>query len=279
MILYYAVGGGMGHLARASAVLNTLQIPKEAVKVLTASPFASLYFQDLPILPLPAHLNNNPEFYEIWLKQQCKKYNFTEIWVDSFPCGILGELGCLLDLPLKWTYLARILHWDNYAGLIKFTPPFQKIIQLEILETSHQVFLDSLQCSIEFINLKYPVYQDYTQKIFSQNDWLIVHSEPQTEVEELLAYAQDQANLEDATPRLCLISPIKKIDLDIDFQYFDLYPSYPYFEQAGRIFTACGFNSMTQTLPFRSKHHFLPFVRRFDNQFLRATQQKKSKES
>jgi hypothetical protein len=278
VILYYAVGGGMGHLARASAVLNTLQIPKEAVKVLTASPFASLYFQDLPILALPAHLSNNPEFYEIWLKQQCRKYNFTEVWVDSFPCGILGELGCLLDLPLKWTYLARILHWGNYQGLVKFSPPFQRIIQLEPLELLHQEFINTLQVPTENIILKYPEFQSYIENVFSKKDWLIVHSEPQTEVEELLAYAQDQADLENLKPQLCLISPIKKTGLDIHFKHFDLYPSYPYFEQAGRIFTACGFNSMTQTLPFREKHHYLPFLRRFDNQFLRVTQHKKSKE-
>jgi len=275
VILYYAVGGGMGHLARASAILHTLQIPKEAVKVLTASPFASLYFQDLPILPLPAHLNNDPEFYEIWLQQQCKKYGFSEIWVDSFPNGILGELGCLRDFSLKWTYIARILHWENYKGLIKYQPPFEKIIQLETLESSHLDFLANFQCLIESIQLQYPVLQHNRKPYFDKNDWLVVHSEPQAEVEELLAYAQDQAELEGLKANLCLISPIKQINLDIPFQHFDLYPSYPYWENAGRIFTACGFNSMMQAAPYREKHHFLPFLRRFDNQFLRASHYKK----
>jgi len=39
---------------------------------------------------------------------------------------------------------------------------------------------------------------------------------------------------------------------------------------ADRIITACGFNSMRQTAPYRHKHHFLPFLRRLDDQYLPA---------
>lgn len=271
MILYYAVGGGMGHLTRASAILHTLQVPLEQVKILTASPFATLYFKDLPVLSLPAYLNNDPELYMIWLKQQCKKYNFTEIWVDSFPSGILGELYCLQDFPLKWTYFARLLHWEHYKGLIKYIPDFQKIVQLETLESEHQAFLNTWGLTPETIDLQYPVPQnDIIPYHFTSDDWLIVHSEPAQEVEELLAYAHDQATLEGVNPNFCVCSPIQKLNTTLSHQIFDLFPSHLYFGQVGRIFTACGFNSMMQTLPFRNKHHFLPFPRRFDNQFFRA---------
>lgn len=274
MLLYYAVGGGLGHLTRAAAIISSLKIPSNQVYVLTASPFANLYFSDLPILTLPKHLQNNPEFYEIWLQQQCKKHNFTEIWIDSFPCGILGELHCLQSFQLKATYLARILHWENYAGLMKHQATFDKVWQLENLETQHLNFLNTLDCPIEHFDFDYPNFEK-TEILFSENDWLIVHSEPAQEVAELLAYAYEQAQMEKLQPRFCVVSPMKELDTIIPYTHFNLYPVYPYFKQVGRIFTACGFNSMKQTKDFSQKHHFLPFRRRFDNQFLRATQRKR----
>lgn len=274
MILYYAVGGGLGHLTRASAIIHYLQIPKTKVQILTASPFASLYFSDLPILTLPKHLQNNPEFYEIWLQQQCRKYNFSEIWIDSFPCGILGELHCLQKFDLQATYFARILDWNNYKGLVKHQAKFQKIWLLESLEEEHQDFIESLGTDVESFTFSYPEIE-IKSSLFDENDWLIVHSEPAEEVAELLAYAYEQAEMERQNPRFCVISPVKELDTIIPYTHFDLYPAYPYFSQAGRIFTACGFNSMQQTKCFAQKHHFLPFRRRFDNQFLRAKSRRK----
>ena len=269
MLLYYAVGGGLGHLTRAAAIIDYLQIPKKDVLILTASPFAQIYFPDFPILSLPNHLQNNPDFYEIWLQQQCRKFCFTEIWIDSFPCGILGELHCLQKFDLKATYLARILDWKNYAGLMKHKPTFEKIWLLEDLEKEHLEFIGSLSCKLENFTFHYPEKMP-KEKIFDRNDWLIVHSEPAHEIEELLAYAYEQAEMEKLKPRFCLISPIKELDTVIAYTHFNLYPAYPYFAQAGRIFTACGFNSMKQAKHFTDKHYFLPFRRRFDNQFLRA---------
>lgn len=274
MILYYAVGGGLGHLTRASAIIRQLQIPRTDVRVLTASPFASWYFSDLPLLTLPSHLQNNPEFYEIWLQQQCKKYQFTEMWVDSFPCGILGELHCLEKFDIKTTYFARILDWNNYKGLMKHQAHFQKIWLLEDLEEEHQAFVEGLGANVENFTFSYPEISPQ-KNLFDENDWLIVHSEPANEVAELLAYAQDQANIENINPRFCVISPIKELDTLVLYKHFDLFPAYPYFQHVGRIFTACGFNSMQQTKDFAQKHHFLPFRRRFDNQFLRAKARQK----
>ncbi|GAB4123256.1 MAG: hypothetical protein OHK0045_13090 [Raineya sp.] len=270
MLLYYAVGGGLGHLTRAAAIIDYLKISAKDMLLLTASPFAQIYFPDLQILSLPKHLQNNPDFYEIWLQQQCRKYNFTEIWIDSFPCGILGELHCLQEFDLRATYLARILDWKNYKGLMKHSPNFQRVWQLEGLEEEHQRFVDTLSCPSEAFVFDYPK-KVAKKQLFDANDWLIVHSEPAHEVEELLAYAYEQAKMEKLTPRFCVISPIKKLDTIIDYTHFNLYPAYPYFYQAGRIFTACGFNSMKQAEEFSHKHQFLPFRRRFDNQFLRAS--------
>lgn len=114
MILYYAVGGGMGDLARAKAILEHFKLLQDSVKVLTASPFAQNYFSDLPTLLLPSHLAQNLEFYQIWLEQQFRKYHFEQVWVDSFPCGVLGELQafaekkCAMDLLCSYFAMGKL---------------------------------------------------------------------------------------------------------------------------------------------------------------------------
>jgi hypothetical protein len=40
------------------------------------------------------------------------------------------------------------------------------------------------------------------------------------------------------------------------------------------IITGCGFNAMRQTLPYRERHRFIPFPRRYDDQFLRAARRR-----
>ena len=54
MILYYALGGGLGHLVRARAVLYTLGVAERAVLV-TASPFAAdaRVVGGLPVVRVP----------------------------------------------------------------------------------------------------------------------------------------------------------------------------------------------------------------------------------
>lgn len=269
MILYYAVGGGMGHLARAKALLEHFKLAQDSVKVLTASPFAQNYFPDLPILLLPSHLAQNPEFYQIWLEQQFRKYNFEQIWVDSFPCGILGELQALAQRNLQWIYFARILQWENYKGIWQKILPYEKVYLLETLEKAHQNFLEShYSKKLEVLHFEYS--RKSVPYIFDKNDWLIVHSEPETEVCELLAYAYEQAEIENQKPRFCVISPVQKLNTSLTYTHFYLSEAYQYFEQAGRVITACGFNAMKQMQLYKEKHHFLPFPRRFDNQFLRA---------
>jgi hypothetical protein len=44
--------------------------------------------------------------------------------------------------------------------------------------------------------------------------------------------------------------------------------------RASRIVTACGFNVMRQTEPYRDRHTFLPFPRRYDDQFTRAARRR-----
>jgi predicted glycosyltransferase len=48
----------------------------------------------------------------------------------------------------------------------------------------------------------------------------------------------------------------------------DLYP------RAARIISAAGFNVMCETAAWADKHHVVPFWRRFDDQYLRASRRR-----
>jgi hypothetical protein len=127
--------------------------------------------------------------------------------------------------------------------------------------------------------------------------WLIVHSGSSEEIQELVNYAVEMSRLEKISPRLVLLTPLQNAasqsqSSSAQFQpasagfliadskgqtpleHFDFYPAAALFPIADRIITACGFNAMRHTEKYASKHRFMPFARRFDNQFLRAARRK-----
>ena len=102
----------------------------------------------------------------------------------------------------------------------------------------------------------------------------MVHSEPHEETAELLAYARELAAAEGVDPRIALVTRTPPLDLPSSISVLDLYPAAALFPHAAMIVTGCGFNAMRQTLPYREKHRFIPFPRRYDDQFLRAARRR-----
>ncbi|SEG69270.1 hypothetical protein SAMN04489712_10967 [Thermomonospora echinospora] len=100
--------------------------------------------------------------------------------------------------------------------------------------------------------------------------WLVVHSGPDAEIGELVAYARDLAAVEGLSPRLTLVSPHRPADLPAQIAHLDVYPVWPLFPSAERIITAAGFNAVRQLSPWRDRHRMLPFPRTLDDQFTRA---------
>src|ERR1044072_3594880 len=101
MILYYAIGGGLGHLARARRVLTRLGL-RDRATLLTAAEEARIT-DGIPT-GTPAHLPPaTPANFR----------DYERVIVDAFPCGLLGELKNI-DVPMD--YVARLLQWDAYAA-------------------------------------------------------------------------------------------------------------------------------------------------------------------
>jgi hypothetical protein len=261
MILYYAVGGGLGHLTRARRVLSLLRID---AAVVTASPHAALI--GLPIVTVPPSLSRAPEEHRAWMRTlRCER-----LIVDTFPGGIQGEL-CGLDMPMD--YVARLLRWEEYRKCVpQDLPRFGTTWVVEELTDAHAAFVRAN--SHHFAQLDVgagfspPVSRPAEAARYTRY-WLIVHSGPEDEVRELVAYAQE---LRPTVP--VLVATARDVELPRGFERIDIYPASALFPKAERIISAAGFNVMCETEAWRAKHHVLPFPRRFDHQYLRAARRR-----
>jgi predicted glycosyltransferase len=240
VILYYALGGGLGHLTRARKVLEALDLTRDAV-LLTASPFGAdpRVTGGLGVLKVPRRLGYDREAFRAWLRPVLREAD--ELIVDSFPAGILGEL-CGMALPPA-RHVARLLRWDAYITRLDGPlPSYDVIYELEPL--AHDLGptqpLELPQAPIG-------------EPLVDEPHWLVVHSGPQSELDELLRQAQD-------APKLVVVSPLAT----------DVYPVAPHLAHAERVITGAGFNAVHENARWRERHIFLPFPRGLDDQFARA---------
>jgi hypothetical protein len=142
----------------------------------------------------------------------------------------------------------------------------------------HKNFIYSSAKSIFELQINYPVHEikkdNIIRKYPDAKKWLIIHSGPFEEVMVLLENAKETALINNESPLFILISQVDEIRNEGLLCLAEC-PAHGYFRYADRLFTACGFNIMNQTKPFREKQMFYPFVRKYDDQFWRAEQAKK----
>jgi hypothetical protein len=255
VILYYAVGGGLGHLTRARKVLDALGVQ---ATLLTASRFAGdpRVTGELEVLRVPRELGHDRERFRSWLGEALAALRPDELIVDSFPGGILGEL-CGMTLPPA-RHVARRLRWPVYAERLDGPlPRFSTVYVLEPLASDH---LRALRGPIEPLTL--PLAAPGVPLVHEPH-WLVVHSGPQAELDVLLSRASE-------APRVVVVSPRRPAQLPDGAQWRDVYPVAPHLAHAERIVTAAGFNLMQETAQLRDRHTFVPFERALDDQFARG---------
>ena len=251
MILYYAVGGGLGHLTRARRVLEALRLD---ATIVTASPYArdQRVTGGHPVIEIPAHLERDPAAHRAWMRELVRSAD--RLIADTFPGGIQGEL-CGLE-GLRLDYVARLLRWDEYRRAVPDQlPHFDTTYVIE--ELTHDVWSAAAALPLSKRRL--------CRRTPKDGPTLIVHSGPGHEVEELIAYARD------LDPHAQILVATQA---DVPNR-IDAYPVTHLFPTAKRIVSAAGFNVMLETEPFRHKHHVVPFPRRFDDQFLRAARRRR----
>ncbi|MEV6348100.1 hypothetical protein [Actinoplanes sp. NPDC051851] len=257
MIVCYAQGGGLGHLTRIRAYLHTCH-PGEPATILTTSPFTAdpRVLGPHRVLPAAALPSLRPSI----------------LVIDAFPFGLNGELNASAVSPgTRLVHLARLLRWDAYRTLTPAAPlHFDQTWTVEELTPPHHAFLASISGSIAPLRLTDPPVAE-PLSVLAQDRWLVAHAGPLTEITELLSYASECSALERGDRRLLLVSPHPPPAPPPNVDHLSVYPAAPLFPRADRIFTAAGFNAVRQLAPWRPKHVMLPFPRRWDDQFTRAT--------
>lgn len=271
MLLYYAMGGGLGHLTRARAFLHTLGLDGEAA-LFTSSRWADdpRVTGGLPVVHVPADLDGNREGLRALLERTIPDLGATRLVLDAFPAGLLGELADWTppsDLAL-W-HAARLLRWERYAAdASPRLPRFEKTFVLEELHDDHRHAVEEASVEIRPLDLvdppsppPEPVEAPYA---------LVVHSGPDAETNDLVACARELLRADGSEARLVVASGDRPRDLPPDVTWRDAFPAAALYAAAERIVAAAGFNVARQTEPFRAKRFLVPYPRRFDDQFARA---------
>lgn len=271
MIGFYAMGGGMGHLTRIKTFIQNQRF-SDPIKVITAHPRANSFFPQEQLVYVQADASTTRQQLFNTLHQSCKHFHFDHLYIDTFPCGILGELDTNTILHEKAYYLARRLQWEIYQKQISTPLHFETTYQLEQLCPPHQQFINSHSRQIEMLPLKYPQPQPVRHPLLLQRKpiWLIVHTSHEEELQLLIDHALDIAQIEKCEAQLVVLS---ELDVNLPPQICLLSNEQPtdWYPLAEKIFTAAGFNTWHQLSDYRKKHICLPFKRKFDDQFWRSS--------
>lgn len=272
MKLFYVMGGGIGHLYRVRGFIDQFELSE--FKIVTNNPLAFKLFKQEEILFCTG---KDEEELVVQLQSLFHTTDFDELYVDTFPAGLFGELTN--STGVKLNYLARRLKWDAYLPLLGDNKiQFEKTFCFEELETEHASFISSNSDEIVMVELHYPEPNPSQIPIklipTGKPIWLVVHSFIIDEVETLLKYAQDCARIEKISPSFVVLTDQRLTDTSAScYTYF---PAIDWYPLADRIFTGGGFNAIRQGIPFAEKITAIPFPRKYDDQAWRILDFKKN---
>jgi hypothetical protein len=264
VVLYYALGGGLGHLTRGRRVLAALGLSDRAA-LLTASTFArdARVTGGLPVIEVPTRLGRDRCAFRRWLIDALRELAPEEVIVDAFPGGILGEL-CELELPPA-RYVARRVRWAAYRRRLPGSLPRYELAHvLEPLEPAHWQAVET--CARRVDRLDLPVAAAGGAPLVERPHTLVVHSGPEDEVLALAEYARELRPQD----TLVVVAPSRPAGLPRGAVWQDVYPAAPHLPFAELVVTAGGFNAVLDGTPVRERHRVIPFPRPLDDQFARA---------
>jgi hypothetical protein len=116
MILYYTLGGGLGHISRSLALLFHAPeplLPTVRLLVSSKSADAARLCSPCPMDLVPEWAMADRGLYFRFLDEYLQRYAFSCIVVDTFPFGLLGELRHPAP-HLPRVLVGRYLRWDAY---------------------------------------------------------------------------------------------------------------------------------------------------------------------
>lgn len=267
MILYYAPGAGLGHLTRAKAVIQALQLTEGNVIVVSQNEFLYEVFAhtECVLLRIPSGVFYDPQLLGEFLNKLIVEKNIHTLIADTFLQGIRGEFY-FIRKKISVFWIARIVKQEFLPISLPENCTLKKILMVERLPEYQINFIQGLQTEIQSLSLIF----NYNKGRQLPDDYaLVVHSGPMSEVNQLVEYALEVNINLNLSCKLYVVS-IHETDAYANVEWRKTLHADEYFQEAKFIVTGCGFNSMLQLKSFSHKHYFIPFPRKFDDQFARA---------
>ena len=277
MILYYALGGGLGHLTRSIAILSAL--PEEVrsdFMLMASSEHAMLASASVPCTfnVVPNDVMASKSAYYEYLNDCMLQNRIRAIVIDTYPFGLLHEWNELApNLPrlLIARYLKTAMY-DKDKGSATMTQNYPtKVLCIEELDDMYFIKMKRYS-DVELIDdpiiLEGPEVASASavelskKYVFNDKDWLVVNSGGVDELNLLTGFAKDlmsKAGVQNPEPSVLSTE-------------HGIYPANTVISSFANIVSAVGYNMAATALSDAdkgTKHHFLPFERRFDDQFLR----------
>jgi hypothetical protein len=258
MILYYAVGGGLGHISRSLAILNRSPWLAERTRLMTSSALAGLAVgaSPCPVDHIAGEIIASKRKYAAFLSGYIKRHRVRLVIVDTFASGIVGEWGWVrLSIPVL--LVARHVKWKEYVERISGGTDVAPAHTLAV-EPLDDEQAEALGNCGEVSQMDSPITMEQPDRGGSKREALVVHSGPVEELAELKKIAQERVCGAEAVE---VFSPGRGV-----------YPVESFIRDYSTIVSGAGYNmsALASQAPPGVTHILHPFERRFDDQFLRA---------
>ena len=273
---FYSFGAGLGHISRTIKIIQTLKL--DGCVVFTDSQFVSddksigdRFKKDGIEFLYP---RGGEPFSMGQLCDQLQSRSINELYIDSFPVGLRGELNGLSDcLPsLRLNLVARALTWAAYQPFVRQPNEFDKCLVVEALSGDYTAFLTRYSKSLE----SFPLRSVHLPEIVPS--WVklpkvycaVVHSGPNTEVMALLTYAERRLRMQKRDIPIVIFSPTAESAKFGGYRVIRQVSLKSLLGGAQVLVSAAGFNTVNEMSGSGCEHWMVPFCRRYDDQYGRA---------
>ncbi len=257
-VLYYAAGGGLGHVSRALAVLSAAALPEGTARVLLTSEYAGLAggLFPCPADTVPGDAMRSRGAYDSFLDSYLSRGAFRALVMDTFPAGIVGEWARRAARIPRFL-VARALKWDAYGARtrgMRFPAP-REAFAAEPLDDENLSRLGN-DCRITYAPgpvLCRPSGADAVTPPPGGTRCLVVHAGPGEERRALAAEASRR---------------LPGVPCDTVFPADGIFPALSLFPKYTHVVSGAGYNMVGEAAmaPRGRTHVLVPFERRYDDQ-------------
>lgn len=265
MILYYALGGGLGHISRSFALIShapkPLQ-PRIRLLISSKSAYVARPHSPCPVDEVPRWAMAGKGRYPQFLADHFKQHGFSCIVIDTFPFGLLGELKhAAPELPR--VLVGRYLRWGAYIDRCGETDDAVWPQVAVMIEQQQDEYLEQMERNGRVINAPWPISLARLADAEGPAEkpaCCVVHSGTPSETRRLMSAARNIMSGHRMAGPPELFTPEK-----------GLFPLERHMLRFSDIVTGAGYGSCAaaSVLNGRIRYHLHPFPRRFDDQTLR----------